>query len=104
MPRLRRFPEDASFFREYKRNCPDLSLRIMRDIDAGTKRRVAQNNLASKSSVIPAIEMLFLSEALQDVDIFHNESACAKAPARQPSPWSIYIAIRSELACWHAEP
>src|SRR3984885_7288869 len=35
--------------------------------------------------------MLFRSEALQDVDIFHKESACAKAPARQPSPCSIYL-------------
>ena len=28
VPRLRRFP-DASFLREYKRNCPDSSFRIM---------------------------------------------------------------------------
>src|SRR6185503_3092592 len=29
VPRLRRFPVDASFLREYNRNSPDLSLRIM---------------------------------------------------------------------------
>lgn len=32
------------------------------------------------------VEILFCSEALQDVDVFHEEFACAKAPARQPSP------------------
>ena len=45
VPRLRRLPVAASFLREYKRNCPDLSLRIMPDIDAGTTRRVAQCGL-----------------------------------------------------------
>src|SRR5437868_338753 len=29
VPRLRRFPVFASFFREYKRNSPDFNLRIM---------------------------------------------------------------------------
>lgn len=34
VPRLRRFPVCAFFFLEYKRNCPDLSLRIMLTLDA----------------------------------------------------------------------
>ena len=41
VPRLRRLPVAPSFLREYKRNCPDLSLRIMPDIDASTTRRAA---------------------------------------------------------------
>jgi hypothetical protein len=34
VPRLRRFPVDVSFLREYKRYCPDFSFRIMIHVDA----------------------------------------------------------------------
>jgi len=39
----------------------------------------------------PRMEILFRSEALKDVDVFHEESAFAKAPARQPLPISLRL-------------
>ena len=47
VPRLRRLPVLASILREYKRNCPDFSLRIMPDVDA---RRISHAACCRESS------------------------------------------------------
>jgi hypothetical protein len=43
VPRLRRFPVFASFFREYKRNSPDFNLRIIGKKMPPARVRLAAN-------------------------------------------------------------
>jgi DNA end-binding protein Ku len=56
---LRRFPVAASFFREYKRNSPDLSLRIMPAVMLSSAMLAAQDSSRSQ----PACGTTCLSEA-----------------------------------------
>jgi hypothetical protein len=41
VPKLRRFPVEGSFLREYKRNCPDFNFRIIPVVDAQVSLWVA---------------------------------------------------------------
>jgi len=47
VPKLRGLPVCAFFFREYKRNCPDLSFRIMNNLDADRRTGVARRRRES---------------------------------------------------------
>src|SRR5579863_2832785 len=49
VPRLRRLPVEVSFLREYKRNWPDLSLRIMQRLDAAPRGEVASRRAIPSS-------------------------------------------------------
>jgi hypothetical protein len=74
VPRLRRFPVFASFFREYKRYWPELSFRIMivspsRDnLDEWNGPGVAQSAEWHIKPELPALRVLVIEEAETDLE------------------------------------
>jgi len=85
VPRLRRFPE-ASFLREYRRYCPDLSLRIMSGVMPGRRLWSPRHSHPETSSRFDRISNREISGG-RPIDVAATRpSGAASHPAYEP-PW-----------------